>query len=138
MRGIVSYARPVGCGVRVACVVPFVRATRHAHWVACLTPAHPTPPPSPPTHPPTHPPGDASFAWGLAGFVSSAKAYSQFTIDPVDGIGVGDYVSNGGTVGIAILFLAVWALLNALRVDQQGHVNNFGALARPRTCACLV
>jgi hypothetical protein len=77
--------------------------------------------------------GDASFALGCAGLISSAVGMTSW--DPVAMAG-GDPLAQQPTIGIAILLCAVWAVINALRVDQQGVVNNFamasaGAAAWP-------
>ena len=38
--------------------------------------------------------------------------------------------SSGETVGLALAALAAWAMINGLRIDQQGWVNNFGAFVQ--------
>lgn len=66
--------------------------------------------------------GDASFGYGFADAIASA--YSVYN---PDGLTVQQVVL------IAIAISAVWALLNALKVDQQGWVNNFAALFQVRS-----
>ena len=60
----------------------------------------------------------------MASVISAAAAYSQY--DPATGT-TGDPLTIGATVGVAIFGAFIWALLNALRVDQQGWINNFAA-----------
>ena len=80
--------------------------------------------------------GDASFAFGFAFVISSAVGYSPSQYDPVMGPGPG--LSVGATVGVAMLGCFVWALCNALRVDQQGWINNFAAAWQIVTTVVIV
>lgn len=59
--------------------------------------------------------GDATYAWAFASIFASALSLSP---NPVT-------LTVGQTVGIAIAISFFWALVNILRVDQQGWVNNF-------------
>jgi amino acid transporter len=61
--------------------------------------------------------GDAAFAFGFANFVDSASIASG-----------GGALSDGGVVGLAMFVCTVWAGINALRVEQQGWVNNVAAV----------
>jgi hypothetical protein len=58
----------------------------------------------------------AAFAWGCAQLISAARQYSSWTLE---GGPTGDPMTVGQTVGVAIALLAAWAIINALRVDQQ-------------------
>ena len=70
--------------------------------------------------------GDASYCFAFAEAVSSTHAVYTDT----------DGLSLHHTVLLAIGIAAVWALLNALRVDQQGWLNNVAALYQVR-CMCV-
>lgn len=61
--------------------------------------------------------GDAAFAFGFGNFVDSASVASG-----------GGGLSQGGVVGLAMFICTVWAGINALRVEQQGWVNNVAAV----------
>jgi amino acid transporter len=60
--------------------------------------------------------GDAAFSSGFATVINAA-----IVLDGRDSLSVGVQVAIG--IGIT----AVWAIQNALRVDQQGWLNNFAA-----------
>ena len=71
--------------------------------------------------------GNAAFALGFANFVSGALQLQGW----VDGKGPSPQaqpLSQGGLVAVAIAVSVVWAGVNALRVDQQGLVQNLAAL----------
>lgn len=57
--------------------------------------------------------GDASFATGFASFLSAALAAAG-----------GQVLTAGAQVGISIAVLWVWSILNFVRIDQVGWVNN--------------
>lgn len=62
--------------------------------------------------------GDAAFASGFASCVNYVVNIRNPGVD----------LSVGAQVGISILVLAVWSLLNVARTDQQGWFNNVAVL----------
>ena len=60
--------------------------------------------------------GDASFSNGLTSTIAMALAIGNPDADPL---------STGAQVGISILVLATWSLLDCARTDVQGWINNF-------------
>ena len=67
--------------------------------------------------------GDAAFSSGFATAVSYAIAISSATEETPDGIGL----SVGAQVGLSIAVLLLWSLVDCLRTDTQGWMNNFAA-----------
>jgi amino acid transporter len=69
--------------------------------------------------------GGAAFALGFANFVATALSLRGWQ----DGVGApeGAGLSRGAITAIAMLVCVVWAAVNALRVDQQGWLNNLAA-----------
>jgi amino acid transporter len=61
--------------------------------------------------------GDASFAYGFASVIAAGH---DILVENEE-----DMFSNGAVVGIAIALLIVWMFLAAMKIDQQGWVNNF-------------
>ena len=79
--------------------------------------------------------GDASFAWGFASVVAAARSFSS-----VDASGApsGPVMTVQEQVGVAIAVCAAWSLINALRIDQQGWVNNFAAVWQVTTTIAII
>lgn len=61
--------------------------------------------------------GDASFAYGFANFLSAGLVASG-----------GTALTDQQQVGVSIGILWVWSMLNTLRVDQIGWLNNCAAI----------
>ena len=80
--------------------------------------------------------GDASFAWGFAQVVAAAQNYRS--VDAATGEPTGPEMSVREQVGVAIAVTAAWSLINALRVDQQGWVNNFAAVWQVTTTVAII
>ena len=79
--------------------------------------------------------GDASFAWGFASVVAAAQNYR--TID-ADGNPTGPEMSVQQQVGVAIAVCAAWTLVNVLRVDEQGWLNNLAAAFQIATTFAII
>ena len=60
--------------------------------------------------------GDAAYGWGFSNLLCGVLSDRY-----------GTEVSLGGQVGIAIGVITLWAILNMLRSDYMGWVNNFAA-----------
>ena len=71
--------------------------------------------------------GDAAFASGFATVINAA-----LVLDGKSELGTGAKVA----IGVGITF--VWTLQNALRIDQQGWVNNLAAFFQMASCAVIV
>jgi amino acid transporter len=79
--------------------------------------------------------GDASFAWGFASVVAAARSFSS--VD-ASGAPTGPVMTVQQQVGVAIAVCAAWSVINALRVDQQGWVNNFAAVWQVTTTVAII
>ena len=79
--------------------------------------------------------GDAGFAWGFAAVVATAVNFRS-----VDAMGAptGPLYDAGAQVGVAIAVCAAWSVINLLRVDQQGWLNNLAALWQLTTTVAII
>ena len=71
--------------------------------------------------------GDASFANGFASFLSAAIV-----------TGGGEPISPQDQVGVSIVFLFIWTILNFLRIDQVGWVNSLAAITHAGSILIIV
>lgn len=71
--------------------------------------------------------GDASFANGFASFLSAAIV-----------TGGGTPISPQDQVGVSIVFLFIWTILNCFRVDQVGWVNNVAAITHAGSILIII
>lgn len=65
--------------------------------------------------------GDAAFASGFASLITTAVSMGSDQVPTV-----------GQQVGIAIAVCFVWSVINALRIDQQGWLNNLAMFIQVR------
>ncbi|CAF4847589.1 unnamed protein product [Rotaria sp. Silwood1] len=71
--------------------------------------------------------GDVAFASGFATIINAAIILEGK-----------DSLSTGAQVGIAIGITFVWAVQNALRIDQQGWLNNFAVIFQLGSAVTIV
>ena len=72
--------------------------------------------------------GDASFAYSWASFFDAARVAS----------GQPETLGTYELVGITILILFIWSLLNICRIDAVGWINNIGAVVQIGTIICII
>ena len=70
--------------------------------------------------------GDAFFGYAWASQLNDTIFYGKFDYNAATPM------TERQLVGVAIAVCLVWSILNALRVDQQGWVNNFAATFQVR------
>jgi amino acid transporter len=71
--------------------------------------------------------GDASFAYGWASMLNAAVTASG-----------GEQYSSQATVGVSIIVIIIWSLLNCFRVDQLGWINNMAAFIQLSSVVFIV
>ncbi|CAF4613034.1 unnamed protein product, partial [Rotaria sp. Silwood1] len=74
-----------------------------------------------------HVAGDVAFASGFATIINAAIILEGK-----------DSLSTGAQVGIGIGICFVWAVQNALRIDQQGWLNNFAVIFQLGSAVIIV
>ena len=78
-----------------------------------------------------------NFLGNVAGVASFASGFAQI-VGAVVVLGSGNPLSVGNQVCISILILAVWSVLNVMRVNQQGYINNFATVFQILSCVVIV
>ena len=71
--------------------------------------------------------GDSAFAYTFSIFMNAALVLSGY-----------DGLSTGEQVGLAIAVLFVWDILNVLRIDELGWINDFAVLLQVGTIISLM
>ena len=71
--------------------------------------------------------GDASFAFAFVTFLNASVILSN-----------GNGIEAKPQVGIAIFILVVWSVLNFVRIDQVGWINNLAAVAHLSSMIIIV
>jgi amino acid transporter len=78
-----------------------------------------------------------NFLGNAAGVASFASGFAQILGAAVV-LGSGNPLSIGNQVCISILILAVWSVLNIMRINQQGWINNFATVFQILSCVIIV
>ena len=82
--------------------------------------------------------GWANFLGNAAGDASFAATWAVFLNAAIIASGATESLSNEALVGISIFVLFIWSMLNIIRIDQLGWLNNIAAMIQFGTTFIVV